>query len=102
MRIFHWLTQRLFTGEILQDFGDVSDDWYGVAHSRTSIQLCRRRGRLELVFCNVSTALLAASVRYWTIEVTPQSLERLTEVVSSARRQFEDDCRNERPAPKKN
>jgi hypothetical protein len=89
MGILKWFERKLFTGEVVQDYGDLRDANSGIARLRTSILLCRRKGKLQLVVRSVGTAPLAASAQYSMIDVTPQTLQRLEEIVLDAKRQLE-------------
>jgi hypothetical protein len=89
MSILKWFERKLFTGEVVQDYGDLRDERTGIARRRTSILLCRRKGKLQLVVRNVGTAPLGASAQYSMIDVTPQTLQRLSEIISDAKTQLE-------------
>jgi hypothetical protein len=89
MSILKWLERKLFTGEVIQDYGDFRDERTRISRLRTSILLCRRKGKLQLVVRNVGTAPLAASAQYSVIDVTPQTLHRLSEIISDAQKQLE-------------
>jgi hypothetical protein len=89
MNILKWFERKLFTGDVVQDYGDLRDERTGVSRLRTSILLCRRKGRLQLVVRNVGTAPLGASAQYSMIDVTPQTLHRLGEIISDAKKHLE-------------
>ena len=89
MSILRWFERKLFTGEVVQDYGDLRDERRGIARLRTSILLCRRNGKLQLVLRNVGTAPFGASAQYSMIDVTPQTLQRLSEIILDAKRQLE-------------
>ncbi len=89
MSILKWFERKLFTGDVVHDYGDIQDERIGIARLRTSILLCRRKGKLQLVFRHIGTAPLGASVRYSSLNVTPKTLERLGEIVLDARRKLE-------------
>ena len=84
MNIFRWLERKIFLGEVVQDYGTIQDQRKGVARLRTSVLLCRRDGQLQFVFRNVGTAPLGASVNYTKIDVTPETLRRLGEILLDA------------------
>lgn len=90
MNIFKWFERKLFTGEVIRDYGDLQDDNMGVARLRTSVLLCRRKGKLKLVIRRIGTAPLSASVQYSTIDVTPKTLERLGQIVLDAKQKLEE------------
>ena len=85
MNILKWFEKKLFLGEIVQDYGDLQDQRSGIARLRTSILLCRRKGKLQLVVRTVGTAPLGASALYSMIDATPQTLDRFTEIISDAK-----------------
>jgi hypothetical protein len=91
MSILKWFERKLFTGDVLQDYGDIQDGRTGVVRIRTRVLLCRRRGKLKLVFRNISTAPFGASAYYSMIDVTPAALGRLGEIVLDAKRKLETD-----------
>ena len=89
MSILKWFERKLFTGEVVHDYGDLRDERTGITRLRTSILLCRRKGKLQFVVRNVGTAPLGASAQYSMIDVTPQTLQRLGEIISDAKIQLE-------------
>jgi hypothetical protein len=89
MNILKWFERKLFTGDVVQDYGDIQDERTGITRFRTSVLLCRRNGKLQLVFRNVGTAPLGASAQYSKIDVTPKTLQRLGEIVLDAKAQME-------------
>ena len=91
MSILKWFERKLFTGEVVQDYGDLRDERTGITRLRTSVLLCRRKGKLQLVIREVGTAPLGASARYSMIDVTPQSLHRLGEIISDAKSRLENE-----------
>jgi hypothetical protein len=86
MNVFRWLEQKVFLGEVLEDYGTIDDERIGIARLRTSVLLCRRSDCLRLVFRQVGTAVLGASVRYIKVDVTPESLRILEEILVDARK----------------
>ena len=91
MSILKWFERMLFTGDVIQDYGDLQDERTGITRIRTSVLLCRRKCKLQLVFRNVITAPFGASAQYSRIDVTPKTLERLGEIVLDAKRKMETD-----------
>jgi hypothetical protein len=81
MNPFRWLEQKVFLGEVVEDYGTIQDERIAGTRLRTSVLLCRRRGKPRLVFRLASTAWLAASVQYIRVEVTPETLRRLGEIL---------------------
>jgi hypothetical protein len=88
MNILKWIEQKLFTGEVLKDYGNVDDRRTGLTRLRTSVLLCRRRGKPQLVFRHTGTAPFGASVHYSMIEATPEALEHLAEIFLDAKREL--------------
>ena len=90
MSLFKWIERKLWTGDVLQDYGDLQDERIsGIGRLRTRVLLCRRKGKLKLVFRTTGTTPLSASVYYSMIDVTPASLGRLGEIVLDAKRKLE-------------
>jgi hypothetical protein len=50
-----WFEKKLFAGDALKDYGDLQDELHGFTGVRASIPLCRRKGKLKLVFRNANT-----------------------------------------------
>lgn len=92
--IFRWLEQKLFTGEILRDYGVLDEKQLGIARTRTSLLLCRRRKSVQLVFRSSAVAPLCASVNYAYVQATPEALGRLAEAVLDAKRVLERSAAN--------
>ena len=90
MNVFRWLEQRVFLGEVLEDYGTIHDERIGPARLRTSVLLCRRGARLQLIFRQVGTAVLGASVRYIRVDVTPESLRMLGDILLDARKHLDE------------
>ena len=66
MNIFKWFERKLFTGDVIQDYGDLQDERTAITRIRTSVLLCRRNGKLQLIFRNIGTAPLSANAQYST------------------------------------
>jgi hypothetical protein len=89
MSLFKWFERKLFTGDILEDYGEFQDERKGIARIRTRLLLCRRKGKLTLVFRTTGTAVLGASVYYSMLEITPESAARLEGMVASVKRHLQ-------------
>ena len=63
-RLLKWIEAQSFLGEVVQDYGIISEDKFGGAFKKTSILLCKRQGKLQIVIKTASYAYLAASVKY--------------------------------------
>jgi hypothetical protein len=81
MRVIRWIESKLFTGEVLRDYGVLDQRRMFGMRLRTSLLLCRRRGRYELVLRSSAYAVLGASVNYSCLAITPELIEQLKEVV---------------------
>ena len=79
----------MFGFNALEDYGDFQDEHYGIGRVRTSVLLCRRKHKLQLVFRTTTTSWFGAGVRYIPVDVSPQTLHRLGEVISDAKRVME-------------
>jgi len=62
--LFGWLERKVFLGDVIKDYGTLDDKHVGIGRLRTSVLLCRRKGRLKLVFRTTGTSPLSASVNY--------------------------------------
>ena len=85
MGLFSWLERKLFTGEVIRDYGVVAEQSFGVGRVRTSVLLCRRSGGVQIVVRAFATAPMSVAVKYVQIEATTQSLAKLEEAVRDAR-----------------
>lgn len=59
-----WLEAKLYLGEVLHDYGVIEERQYGIARSRISVLLCRRKGRTTLVIRQSVIAWMGFSVGY--------------------------------------
>lgn len=59
-----WIEAKSFLGHVVNDYGVVSENNFGGAFQKTSILLCRRQGKLQIVIKTAAFAYLAAGVRY--------------------------------------
>jgi hypothetical protein len=84
--LFRWLERKVFLGEVIEDYGVLEEQRYIGARARTSVLLCRRKGRIKLVFRVAARAPFGASVNYTMIDATPASLSKLGEALSDAQR----------------
>lgn len=86
MGIIRWFESKLFTGEVIRDYGVLDQRRMFGMRLRTSLLLCRRRGKYDLVLRTSAYAVLGASVNYSVLAVTPELIEQLQEIVSDAGR----------------
>ena len=70
MNIFQRLERTLWLGEVVQDYGIISEQKMGGAFQKISLLLCRRKGEIQLVIKTSAFAFLAASVRYEYLPVS--------------------------------
>jgi len=82
MNIFQRLERTLWLGEVVRDYGCIFEQNVGGAFQKTSILLCRRKGKMEMVIKTSAFAFLAASVRYeyLPVSVIPQLRSILDEM----------------------
>ena len=80
--MLRWFERKLFTGEVLSDYGDLHDARSGISRLRTSILLCRRKNRLKLMVRTLGTAPFGASANYAEIDLNPSVVRRLREIVN--------------------
>ena len=63
-KVFKWLETTAFLGEIVKDYGIISERKKGGAFEKTSILLCKRQGKLFIVVKTSAFAYLAACIKY--------------------------------------
>jgi hypothetical protein len=103
MNLFKRLERKMFTGEVLQDYGDFQDatfgkGWFrGFGRLRTSLLLCRRKGKLVLTVRSIGTSPFSAQAQYVYVDITPQTLIRLEGVLADAKRALADEARSQPP-----
>ena len=76
-----WI-DKLFVGEVVQDFGVVQTKRYGIARTTTSVLVVERKGKLKLVIKQSSVAILAAGVSY--VEIDAENVPGFREAVDQA------------------
>ncbi len=64
MRALKWLEEKLFTGEVLHDYGPIHRTGTGLAGETHTLLLCRRGGKEWITFRHSYRAMLGFSVRY--------------------------------------
>lgn len=94
MGLLGWLERKIFLGDVIKDYGVLDEKNYGIGRMRTSVVLCRRKGRLTLAFRTTGTSPLSANVSYAMIEVTEPALARLAEVLGDAQSRVTGDVRS--------
>ena len=71
MGILNWFEKKLFLCDIIQDYGDIQTKTSGITKIHTSVLPCKKNDKVQLVFRNIGTAPLGASVNYTPIDITP-------------------------------
>jgi len=89
MKLFKWLESKIFLGDVIKDYGNLQDDIIRFAHMRTSVLLCRRKGKLRFTFRIVGTAPYGMSAAYFSIDVTPQTIDRFAEIMADAKTELQ-------------
>ncbi len=64
------LESKAFLGEVVKDYGIISEYKKNGAFLRTSILLCKRQGKLQIVVKTSSFAYMSAGVKYDFIQQT--------------------------------
>jgi hypothetical protein len=85
MGVLAWLERRIFTGDVVKDYGVVSEKSFALGRMRTSLLLCRRSGALQIVVRTAGRAAMGASVQYAVIDATPDVLTRLEQMIGDVR-----------------
>lgn len=88
MGLLKWFERKLFTGDVLQDYGTMQDERKGITRLRTSVLLCRKDGKLQLIFRQTATAPLGARVSYAAFDLTSQNLQLLENIVQDAKQKL--------------
>jgi hypothetical protein len=79
------LEAKSFLGEVVRDYGVISEEKIGIAFSKTSILLVKRHDNLQIVIRKSSFAYLATGVRYEYIPAS--SASRLKEIIEDVNAQ---------------
>jgi len=58
------ILDRIFAGEVIQDFGIIEDDSLSIGRMRKSALLVKKKGKIRFVIKTSAVAFLAASVTY--------------------------------------
>jgi hypothetical protein len=58
------ILDRIFVGEVIQDFGIIEDESLGIGRMRKSALLAKKKGKIRFVIKTSAVAFLAASVNY--------------------------------------
>jgi len=87
MNILTRIERWFLPGEVVRDYGDLQGDPKG---TRAAF-LCRQEGKLRLVIRNASIAPLGLNKMYSMIDLTPQTLQRLGEIISDAKQHLDKD-----------
>jgi hypothetical protein len=79
-----WLEQKLFLGNVVREYGTIHEEQRGWIHITTSVFLCQRDDRLQLMFRNLRTAPFAFRVHYTEIDITTDTLRMLGDILLDA------------------
>jgi hypothetical protein len=64
MNILSWLEKKAFLGEVIHDYGNVSENRIGPMVEKVSILLCQRQGKRQIVLRIAAFGLMSFNVRY--------------------------------------
>jgi hypothetical protein len=62
--VLKWLESKAFLGEVVKDYGIISEHKMGGTFHKTSILLCKHQGKLQIVVKTAAFAYLSAGVKY--------------------------------------
>jgi hypothetical protein len=85
MGLFRWLERKLFTGEVIRDYGTLGELTGGSAPGQVSLLLCKRQGQLQLVL-RTSTHF---ELNWYPVQTSAALAARLAEVAEDVRRVVE-------------
>lgn len=58
------IVDKIFVGEVIQDFGIIEEESLGISRMRKSTMLVKQKGKIRFVIKTSTVAFLAASVNY--------------------------------------
>lgn len=73
-----WIEQKLFTGEVIYDYGPIYKVGSAVSGKTDSLLLCRKAGKDVIVIRHSYRAVLAFSVSY--TEIPAEHAEKIAEM----------------------
>jgi hypothetical protein len=82
MGILGWLERRLWTGEVLKDYGAVGEHAYPGGSETVSVLLSKKRRGPRLILRISNRALFGFAVRY--VELDPEAVRGLRVVIDDA------------------
>ena len=89
MKLLKWLEAHIYFGEVIKDYGCVSDRKVGIVRERTSLLLCKHQGRLQLVVRNSYSAVFGWSVQYSYIPAASVSvIKKIADEVEQTLRDY--------------
>ena len=94
MRILRWLERKLFTGEVLRDYGVLGELAGRPGPGEVSLLLCKRRGQLHLVLRTRGHFELS----WYPIKATSGVAARLAAVAEDLRRAVQTETSDAIPA----
>jgi hypothetical protein len=93
MGLLRWLERKLFTGEVLRDYGTLGQLTGVAAPGQISLLLCKRRGQLQLVL-RTGTRF---ELNWYPVEASAALAAKLAEVAEDVRRLVETETFEEIP-----
>jgi len=94
MGLLRWLERKLVTGEVIRDYGTLGELNGVGGPGQVSLLLCKRRGRLQLVFRTHTRFEL----NWYPVKASAGLAARLAEVAEDVRRAVEREGGAESPA----
>ena len=63
------IMDRIFVGEVVQDFGVFEEKTFGIGRTKRSALLVKKNGEFRFVIKTTSVALFSASARYFEFDL---------------------------------
>jgi hypothetical protein len=82
MSLFRKLEEKTWLGEVVHDYGVISESRRGITRTRISVLLCKHDGNPYLVIKESGFAVVAASVHYTYVPL--DALGRFKDAVNDA------------------
>jgi hypothetical protein len=93
MGLLRWLERKLFTGEVIRDYGILGQSPGVAAPRQVSLLLCKRHGQLQLVL-RTSTPF---ELNWYPVKASAALAAKLAEVAEDVRRVVETGTLDEIP-----
>ena len=84
MGFTQWFERRMMGMEVLADYGEVYSQHFGIGRRRSSLVLCRWKRKLRIAVRVVTTSCFGAGIAYSFMDITPETLQKLSTAVSDA------------------